>query len=399
VKACHSKTIMDAREAMNISPESLVAVSEEDDLRRRCCTPSQIYEDDYRHKDCCIRRVRCCLFCGPVTPRWKRCSICLVIGYFVACPVIFFLMHFLQYPGNFQGDFHINGTVPFNFEATRSDGKHMLGNRVACPVPPNSKQAPVIFFGGNAQGMSGAAEDALWLLGNMFNQQNSFQFQLFTTAYRGYAPNSGFVSQPALTKDAEDFLDHVLNVTNGSHNGKVILGGWSMGSGVAMQLAAARPERIAGLIVFSPWSSLKEESINIAVPLSYLLYPWIWLSWTWDSVAAMASLPAEIPVAVVSAGNDKVIPNWEHRKVFASSNAKRKWLLETPSAGHADLALEVTSHIDDLKEWTQAAWDRVQVFSPATHNGSAQPYVLPARGIAFDVFGDALTQVHESLFI
>lgn len=326
---------------------------------------------------------------------------CMVMTYFVLIPLLFFLMHFIQYPGNWEGDFHINGTIASDYVAARSDGKHMHANRVAVPLNPNLKQAPVVFFGGNAQGMSGAAVDAMWLLGNMYNRgSNTFQFQLFTTAYRGYSPNHGWVSEAALTSDASDFLDHALNSTHGSLDGRVILCGWSMGAGVASQLAAARPESIAGVILFSPWSTLREETLNVAGPLSHLLYPWLWLSQVWNSVGAIASLPKDIPVAIVSAGHDMVIHNWEHRKVFDASKATRKWWLPVPGANHPDLNTEVNRHIDELKNWTQAAWDRVQVFAkPPGGNATSRPrpVLMSGRSRAFDVFGDAATRVNNLL--
>lgn len=322
---------------------------------------------------------------------------CLVIAFVLSFPILFVAIHFVQYPGNIEGDFPIANAIASDFVATRSDEKLMKGLRSLIPASPDSMQAPVIFFGGNAQGMSGAALDSSWLLGPMYNSNHSHQFQVYTTAYRGYAPNSGFVTQAGLTKDAEDLLDHALNTTHGSLEGRVILGGWSMGAGVASQLAAARPESIAGLILFSPWSTLREESLNIAAPLSYLLYPWIWLSEVWDSMAAIASLPAEIPVAIVSAGSDHVIPDWEHRKVFDASKALQKWWLPVPGAQHQDLALEVAKHTSEILQWLQASWDRVRTFAPANRNATARPYIIDARRKAFVFLGEAVTGIRTML--
>lgn len=289
-------------------------------------------------------------------------------------------MHFLQYPGNLEGDFPINGATRSDYVARRSDGKRMQGIKLPITSVNNSKQAPVIFFGGNGQGMSGAALDAEMLLSNIITATSAFQFQAFTTAYRGYAPNSGWVTQTALTNDAMDFLDHALNSTHGSQQGRVILAGWSMGAGVAMQLAAARPDKIAGLLVFSPWSSLRTESLNFAGGIAHLVWPWIWMSEIWDSVAAVSSLPAEIPVAVISAGQDSVIPNWEHRKVFDASMSSRKWWIPTPLAGHPDLNLEVTQNIDPVSQWMNASWGRVQVYGKSKGNAPDLHAELPPSG-------------------
>lgn len=259
----------------------------------------------------------------------------------------------------------------------------------------SSKKAPVIFFGGNAQGMSGAMQDALWLFSSMCASQAvgepAYDFQLFSTVYRGYKPNSGWVSQDGLTQDAQDFLDHALNSTHGSTNGRIILGGWSMGAGVALQLAAARPEHIAGVVVFSPWSSLRTETLNIWGSISHLLYPWIWLTSPWDSLAAISSLPGDIPVAVVSAGGDMVIHSWQHREVYDAAAASHKWWLQTLGANHPDLPLEIGQQVQGLTEWTKASWDRVQKFGVS--KGSSTKYTWDAEIQAFDVFGDAASRM------
>lgn len=324
---------------------------------------------------------------------------CLMITYIISLPVIYFLMHFLQYPGNMQGDFYITGSAPSDYVAARSDGKLMRGLKVLVPRKPNSSQAPVVFFGGNAQGMAGAAQDAIFLLGEMYNKVSStFQFQLYTTAYRGYEPNSGYVTQRGLTKDASDFLDHALNSTYGSVDGRVILGGWSMGAGVALQLAAARPENIAGVIVFSPWSTMHTEVLNIAAPLSYLLYPYIWMSYVWDSLAAISSLPEDIPVAVVSASADKVIHSWEHELVFNASKASRKWWLPVPGAQHNFLLAEVRYHKRELGKWMQSAWDRVKGFNTTTWDGKPGEYEVGRSGKPLMFLGEAVAAMHD-LFI
>lgn len=317
-------------------------------------------------------------------------------------------MHFLQYPGNWEGDFPIPNSTASSYVASRSDGKLMQGLTVpigfATDNKTANKKAPIVFFGGNAQGMSGAAQDAIWLFGTMSAEVPSYRFQLFSTAYRGFKPNSGFVTQAGLTKDAQDFLEHALNSTHGSLDGRIILGGWSMGAGVAIQLAAAMPEHIAGLVVFSPWSSLREETLNIWGPISHLLYPWIWLTEVWDSVAAVSSLPADIPVAVVSAGSDMVIKPWEHRKVYEASHALQKWWLQTPGANHPDLPQEIITQKEELERWTAASWKRVQKFGESKSTARAKPALaMSIRSRAFTFFGEAfdgaLTRMHELFLV
>lgn len=310
-------------------------------------------------------------------PCWKWWCGLLVLLFIFSWPIIFLLMHYLVYIGNLEGDFPIDHSGQFHY--TAEDGKTLLGLEVPVPAAPTLRQAPVIFFGGNAQGMSGAATDALALFNTMFKQHSLFQFQVYSTAYRGYSPNNGWTSQAALRSDTQKFLDHVLRSTNSTHEGRVILAGWSMGAGVAMQLAAARPEKIAGLLLFSPWSTLREEILDIAAPVSHLLQPYVWMADLWDSVAEMASLPKEIPVAVLSPDNDQVIKRWQHRKLFDACRAFKKWFLPTPMAEHQDLVAEILAHADALGNWTQAAWDRVGSFEPSTADVALQATMVSGR--------------------
>merc|ERR1712187_260107 len=95
---------------------------------------------------------------------------------------------------------------------------------------------------------------------------------IYTSTYRGYEEkvgmkqgtilNQGKTSQSVLSADAADLLAFALRNANASHGGRAFVGGWSMGSGVAWQLAAERPLEVAGLVSFCPWSTLWDVSMS-----------------------------------------------------------------------------------------------------------------------------------------
>jgi len=102
-------------------------------------------------------------------------------------------------------------------------------------------------------------------------------------------------------------------------------------------VASQRPELVAGVLLLSPWSTLAEETGAFVGGLgSVLLWPVSWAMGLdpWDSLAAVASLPADVPVAILSPQDDTMIPHSQHRAVFEASNAHRRVLIPVPDAGH-----------------------------------------------------------------
>merc|ERR1712137_989873 len=104
-----------------------------------------------------------------------------------------------------------------------------------------------------------------------------------------------------------------------------------MGAAVTVQVAAANPDRIAGVLLISPWSTLEEESQALIEKVAgrfanVILAPWNWAMNLdpWDSVATVAGLPVDIPLAVVSPTQDEIIPSSEHRQVHDASVATTK---------------------------------------------------------------------------
>src|SRR5207245_8215813 len=71
--------------------------------------------------------------------------------------------------------------------------------------------------------------------------------------YRGYGSSEGSPSEAALTSDGLAWYDYATSELKAD---KVFLFGRSLGSGVAVQLAAERP--LAGVILVAPFDSLVE---------------------------------------------------------------------------------------------------------------------------------------------
>ena len=186
--------------------------------------------------------------------------------------------------------------------------------------PPGVERAPlVLYYGGNAEEVShmleavgdtvrGDTPGVAWLLVN----------------YRGYGASEGSPSQVSLVADALAQHDYATTLPSIDAQ-RIFVFGRSLGSGVAVQLAAHRPVR--GVILVSPYDSLA------AVAKRYYWYlPVDWmLKHRFDSIGAAPQMKQ--PLLCFIAERDDVIPPEHAERLFAAwAGPKRRVLLG--GAGH-----------------------------------------------------------------
>jgi len=173
----------------------------------------------------------------------------------------------------------------------------------------------VLYFGGNAEEVSWMIEAA---------QANAPGVSWLLMDYRGYGQSAGAPSENALVEDALALYDHAAKLP-GTDPKRIFAFGRSLGSGVAVALAAERP--LAGVVLATPFDSLA------AVAKRYYWYlPVDWmLKHRFDSAARAPRLKA--PLLCLIAERDEVIPAAHAERLFeAWGGAKRKVVLA--EAGH-----------------------------------------------------------------
>lgn len=150
-------------------------------------------------------------------------------------------------------------------------------------------QPLIVYYGGNAEDVSLNFAD----LGR-FNT-GSFLFM----NYRGYGGSGGRPSERALLDDALFIFDHVL-AAQGIDPAHVVLMGRSLGSGVAVHVAAKR--RVGGVLLVTPFDSL----VNVA-RAHYPIFPvGLMLKHRFDSAALAPGIAT--PALFLTASNDQVVP-------------------------------------------------------------------------------------------
>lgn len=169
----------------------------------------------------------------------------------------------------------------------------------------------VMYFGGNA-------EEVSWMLDDAARRTPEVSWLLVD--YRGYGASGGSPSEKALVGDALGWYDKISPPYK-----SVYAFGRSLGSGVAVQLAAQRP--IAGVIVVAPFDSLVEVGKHY--------YPFLPVSWMlrhrFDSVALAPKMT--VPLLCVVASRDEIIPAVHSKRLYDAWGGP-KTLVELVGAGH-----------------------------------------------------------------
>ncbi|MEE4111792.1 MAG: alpha/beta fold hydrolase [Desulfobacteraceae bacterium] len=147
----------------------------------------------------------------------------------------------------------------------------------------------VVYYGGNAEDVTHNFAD----LGRFSAQ--SFLFM----NYRGYGGSDGKPSETALLSDALFVIDHLL-ATEGIDPAHVVVMGRSLGSGVAVHVAAKR--KVGGVILVTPFDSL----VNVARS-HYPIFPvGLMLKHRFDSASLAPGITT--PALFLTAANDQVVP-------------------------------------------------------------------------------------------
>ncbi len=167
----------------------------------------------------------------------------------------------------------------------------------------------VIYFGGNAEEVSWMVEQAArrapgvgWLL----------------VDYRGYGSSGGSPSDRTMVQDALRWHDRFAG-------GRIYVFGRSLGSGVAVQVAAARA--VAGAILVAPFDSLVEVGKRHYpfLPVSLMLRH------RFESVALAPRIAA--PLLCIVATGDEIIPAEHAKRLYDAWAGEKRWL-PLEGAGH-----------------------------------------------------------------
>ena len=200
-------------------------------------------------------------------------------------------------------------------DVVAADGARLRGwiRRAAAEPAP-----AVIAFGGNAEEISGLLADAHW----------PREVAIVGVNYRGYGASEGTPGERTLYADALAIHDAIASRADVDAR-RIVVFGRSLGTAVAVHLAAERP--VAGVILVSPFDSLT------AVGRHH--YPWLPVAWLlrhrFD--AAFLARRTRMPLRVIVGDADTIVPQARSRALF-DAWAGPKDLQVVRGADHNDIA-------------------------------------------------------------
>ena len=246
---------------------------------------------------------------------WLKLAACVALGfpvliYFLQERLIFFPQPVAQDP--LQAN---PGAAIEEVSLVTADQVRLRGWLVkATPTP-----APLLlYFGGNAEEVSWLASTADLYAG----------WSLLLFNYRGYGRSEGKPGETELFADALQIHDYAAKRAQG---GRVAVMGRSLGSGVAVYLAAQRP--VAGVILVSPYDTIESvaQGVYPFLPISLML------KHRFDSLSRAPGIKA--PLLCLVASGDRVIPRPHSERLYAAWGGPRQWR-EIRPADHDSLAGE-----------------------------------------------------------
>ena len=248
---------------------------------------------------------------------WLKLAGCVALGfpvliYFLQERLIFFPQPLTQDPLKAN-----TGAAIEEVSLVTSDQVRLHGWLVKA-APAQTPAPLLIYFGGNAEEVSWLASTAGRYAG----------WSLLIFNYRGYGRSEGKPGEAELFADALQIYDYAAKRAQG---GRVAVMGRSLGSGVAVYLAAQRP--VAGAILVSPYDSIESvaQGVYPFLPISLML------KHRFDSLSRAPGI--KVPLLCLVASGDRVIPRQHSERLYAAWGGARQWR-EIRPADHDSLAGE-----------------------------------------------------------
>lgn len=227
---------------------------------------------------------------------------------------------------------------------TNSTGQFIGFKRLSSKQPADGTVLVAYGNGSTAIGSSHYADDI----------QGIAAFDVFILEYPGYEDRLGPPSQGNLFNAADEAFQML------STNKPIYLLGESLGTGVAAYLAGTCPDRIAGVVLISPFNRLTSvaQSHYPILPVGLLIVD------RFPSEKYLRNYHGK--VGITAGGKDTIVPEKFSLRLYDGyAGPKRLW--EFPRGGHIEI-MEPPAEF-----WKEV----VEFWQTSTHAGSAG--ILPAK--------------------
>ncbi|MBV8259627.1 MAG: alpha/beta hydrolase [Paraburkholderia sp.] len=238
----------------------------------------------------------------------------LLLLYGAALALLYWLQGRLIYPGERlrRGPLRLDAQRRIHYVRVRSaDGNELICGYAAAADPAH---ATVVLFHGNGEDLSQRFHIAHALL--------DAGYGVVLAGYRGYGGAPGQPGEAGLYADGRAAIAFAAR-----HAREVVVHGYSLGSGIAVQMATERP--LAALLLEAPFTSIADvAAVRLRwLPLRRLVRD------RYDNLAKIGSVRA--PTLIYGGGADSVIPPAQFARLYSAVRAPRR-LAIVGGATHVD---------------------------------------------------------------
>lgn len=205
--------------------------------------------------------------------------------------------------------------------AWRNADRELIGWKASPPENGSGGNAVVVFHGN-----AGHALHRDYFVDGFLALDDTTPWTIHVFEYPGYGARQGEPSEERFKTSAGEAVASLFS----ENYDRLFLVGESLGTGVATHLAARFPERVDGLLLITPFTSLVDvgRTYYPFLPVGMLLQE------RYDNLVPLEGYGG--PVAFLIAGADEIIPASLGRQLYeAYSGPKRIWVQE--GRGHNTL--------------------------------------------------------------
>ncbi len=223
----------------------------------------------------------------------------VVGGYLAWCATLFFLQTWLIFPRDLAPE-PLRRTPPGVVEWTMPADAGRTAYAWFTPEPKATAAHPVpaaIVFHGNAE--------IIDFQDRIPREYRRLGMHVLAPEYPGYGRAPGEPSQKAIVSDAIAWFDR-LKQRPEVDTSRIVIHGYSVGGGVAAQLAAARSPR--ALVIEASFTSLSSFARKYAAPTFLVKHPF-------DTAAVLPGIPA--PILIMHGCRDDIVSVDHGRRLHA----------------------------------------------------------------------------------
>jgi fermentation-respiration switch protein FrsA (DUF1100 family) len=243
----------------------------------------------------------------------KWTFIIAAVGYLSLGGLMFFAQRALMYFPEAVRTAPAAAGLPRAEEVTLDSGTETI---IVWHLPPRGNKPVVLYFHGNG--------GALRLRADRFKKLAAGGIGLIGVSYRGYGGSTGQPTEAGLIEDARAAYAFAA----ARYPGRIAAWGESLGTGVAIALAAEKP--VSRLILEAPYSS----TVDIAAAQYWFLPVRLLMKDQFRSDLRIARVTA--PVLIIHGDADRIIPIQYGQRLFSLIPGKKR-MVRFPGGGHNDL--------------------------------------------------------------